>query len=387
MPVVAHVSDSGLSTWILLDEQRQPVVVVNEFLQYLGDRGKAPNTIRAYGYDLQYLLRFLQREGLLFTDLRPRHTVTFMHYLRTEASRTARRRLGIEDADSVINGRHPTRLSDSTVARVLAAMSTFYEFLIVSELYESENPLLQVPDGRAGMASDRPRPALGNSSRQQPVRRRINVSLAQRLPRPMPREHVELFLNSLTTLRDRAFFMACVNGGLRPSEALTLRLPNIHYGLRRLTIKVVDGDPRGLRTKSRVERTVDLYDEDTLAALSAYVMNERPQGAESDVVFLVGRNGKRRLEPLSYSAIHRVFVRHVTKLGLRTPSTSPHALRHTHATELFEHGMREMTLQKRLGHASPQSTKVYTRVSDKVVRDDYIAALSAIRASLNKEPK
>jgi integrase len=52
------------------------------------------------------------------------------------------------------------------------------------------------------------------------------------------------------------------------------------------------------------------------------------------------------------------------KLGLRTPERTPHALRHTHATAMWEGGMRELSLQKRLGHASPESTKVYTRVSD-----------------------
>jgi hypothetical protein len=43
------------------------------------------------------------------------------------------------------------------------------------------------------------------------------------------------------------------------------------------------------------------------------------------------------------------------------------ALRHTHATRMWEAGMRELTLQRRLGHASPEATRVYTRVSDPIV--------------------
>lgn len=54
---------------------------------------------------------------------------------------------------------------------------------------------------------------------------------------------------------------------------------------------------------------------------------------------------------------------------------TPHALRHTHATRMFEGGMRELTLQKRLGHASPESTRVYTRVSDPIVVEEYRRAL------------
>ncbi len=52
-----------------------------------------------------------------------------------------------------------------------------------------------------------------------------------------------------------------------------------------------------------------------------------------------------------------------------------HALRHTHATRMFEGGMRELTLQKRLGHASPESTRIYTDVSDATVVAEYRQAL------------
>jgi integrase/recombinase XerD len=37
--------------------------------------------------------------------------------------------------------------------------------------------------------------------------------------------------------------------------------------------------------------------------------------------------------------------------------------------------MRELTLQKRLGHASPESLRIYTRVSDPEVVADYNRAL------------
>ena len=37
--------------------------------------------------------------------------------------------------------------------------------------------------------------------------------------------------------------------------------------------------------------------------------------------------------------------------------------------------MRELALQKRLGHASPESTRIYTRVSDPAVVADYRRAL------------
>ncbi len=104
-------------------------------------------------------------------------------------------------------------------------------------------------------------------------------------------------------------------------------------------------------------------------------MSERPQEVESPYVFLVGGKGKRRNEPLGYHALVKLFERHCERLGIREPWITPHALRHTHATKLWEGGMRELTLQKRLGHASPESTRIYTRVTDATVVAEYRRAL------------
>jgi hypothetical protein len=70
-----------------------------------------------------------------------------------------------------------------------------------------------------------------------------------------------------------------------------------------------------------------------------------------------------------------MFQRHCERLNILEYWMTPHALRHTHATKMWEQGMRELTLQKRLGHASLDSTRRYTRVSDKTVVAEYRHAL------------
>jgi integrase/recombinase XerD len=142
-----------------------------------------------------------------------------------------------------------------------------------------------------------------------------------------------------------------------------------------VTIRVRYDHPRGVRSKSRTERIVDLHEAATLEALSAYVMHERPQDTSSPILFLVGGKGSRRCEALSYSALVRLFARAGERAGIRAPWITPHALRHTHATRMWEAGMREFTLQRRLGHASPEATRVYTRVSDRIVVAEYRRAL------------
>jgi len=69
-------------------------------------------------------------------------------------------------------------------------------------------------------------------------------------------------------------------------------------------------------------------------------------------VFLVGGGGQRAALPLGYPALVRGFARRCDRLGIRAPDVTPHALRHTHETAMWEGGMHELALQARLGHAS-----------------------------------
>jgi integrase len=120
---------------------------------------------------------------------------------------------------------------------------------------------------------------------------------------------------------------------------------------------------------------VDLLETRTLSAVSDYVMTERPSEGTSPFVFLVGGNGAHRLEPLGYQALAKLFARACERAHIRVAWLTPHSLRHTHATRMWDAGMRELTLQRRLGHASPESTRMYTRISERAVVDDYRRAM------------
>ncbi len=372
---VHHAHHDGERAVALIDDAGEPIPVVSAFLRHLAARDCSPNTQLAYAYDLLHFFRFLARHDLAYYDLTPPYTLALLDYLRAVPSRRPAQRLGL--AACVIAGGQPApRLAAATVNRIFAAVSSFYEYLILAgQLPDRENPVQKVEDVAAARVPARHQPALGRASRQRPMRRVVRVKMAQRVPRPLSEDQVALLLGSLRRLRDKTMILLMLQGGLRPGEVLTLHLDDIQYGRRRIVVRYRTTHPKGVRTKSRRERVVDLYEPETLDTVSAYVMRERPVDADTPFVFLVGGRGLKRREPLGYDALVRLFARHCERTGIRAPWVTPHALRHTHATRLWEGGMRELALQRRLGHASPDSTRLYTRVSDAEVVADYRRAL------------
>jgi integrase len=371
-----QVSGENDISFELLDDNDQPIPVVRGFMRHLRARGHSPNTLSAYCFDLLHFMTFLKEQQLTYQEFTPPHAFLFLEYLSTLPSRKQAQRLGLVLSTTTGEGYPATRLSPATINRTFAAVSSFYEYLILSgQFIGHENPIQQVNDPALARVPERHRPFLGHMSRQRPIRRSIHVKTVQSLPRPMDDEQVNKLLESLRLKRDRAMILLMLHGGLRPGEVLNLQLGDVQYGRKRVIIRYRNEHPKGARAKSRTERAVDLLQPETLQAVSDYVLYERPKDTESPYVFLVGGRGKRRGEPLGYHALVKSFERRCERLGIRTPWITPHALRHTHATRMFEGGMRELTLQKRLGHASPESTRVYTRVSDPTVVEDYRRAL------------
>lgn len=342
---------AGLAPFRLVDDRGVEVGEVSAFLALLVARDYSPNTVRAYAYDLLKLYVFFDDLGISVDEFTPVRAIDFLKWLRVTASRGGAQRLGLTVAT-----RDGPALSARTCNRIFAAVSSFFEFLISSGVYlDGENPIVKVPDRAVARVADRRRPPLLTSSTQRPVRRALRVRTIDSVPRVIAPDVYERIVAELKCVRDRALLELMHEGGLRPGEVLGLHLEDVAYGHRRVAIRHRDDHPRGVRQKSRRERVVDMFEDRALPLVNEYVMSERPRDADTSLIFLIGGTSPRRWEPLSYDGLVRLFKRACQRAGVRQPWLTPHTLRHTHATRMFEGGMRELTLMKRLGHASVET--------------------------------
>ncbi len=216
--------DSGRVSYEFLDDDDRAVPLVTSFLRHLDARGCSPNTLSAYAHDLLHFSRFLQKRELGYGDFTPAESLAFLEYLREIPSRRRAQRftpvlVGAEGDRSAL------RLAPATVNRILAAVSSFYEYLIISGHFEGvENPIRKVEDPAASRVSERHKPFMGRASRQKPIRRVVRVRMVWRVPRPLSEDQVGELLGSLKRWRDRAMLLLMLQGGLRPGEVLNLHL-------------------------------------------------------------------------------------------------------------------------------------------------------------------
>jgi integrase len=201
----------------LVDESGAPVVVVSAFLRHLAARGCSPNTVAAYAYDLRHLWCFLSAHGLDWREFGPPHALELLEALRATPSRRPAQRLGLTVATQA-DGQPARRLAPASVNRVLAAVSSFYEYAILAGVWDRANPIEKRPDPALAAVAERHRLFMGRASRQRPVRRAMRVKTPQRVPRPLTDGQVQALLGALRGGRDRAIVLLMLQGGLRPGD-------------------------------------------------------------------------------------------------------------------------------------------------------------------------
>lgn len=160
-------------------------------------------------------------------------------------------------------------------------------------------------------------------------------------------------------VRDGTMLELLIASGARISE------------LARLCLNDFDRSHKVLRLlgKGSKERIVPLYNK-AFDSFDIYVRQARPallekaHCSQSDTTRLFISDRGR---PMDAAALRRRFDLLVRKAGLPAGIT-PHAMRHTYATELLEGGADLRSVQELLGHSSLSTTQIYTHVSPERLR-------------------
>ena len=153
--------------------------------------------------------------------------------------------------------------------------------------------------------------------------------------------HIDYENSSWYELRDRALILFLYATGLRVSEAMNVKISDIEDGWVRVTM-----------AKGEKQRLVPIA-EVALEAIKEY-LSKRP--CNSEYLFV-----NKNCEKLS-----RISAFNITKKYL---NVSPHVLRHSFATALVLGGADLRVVQELLGHASLNTTQIYTHIQKENLKE------------------
>ena len=284
------------------------VVWVERFLIHLeAERQASPLTIQTRRTDLQQFVAFWREESN-----------------RPEMSRALVRRYIAQLSRQGLNPR--------SVNRKLVSLRVFFDFL-VGEGYLTANPT-------ANLVSQR---------------------TSKRLPKFISAEALTqvMELPDLTTplgLRDRAILELFYGCGLRRQELLDLNLDAPDFSNNQIRV-------RGKRQRERVVplgRTADDAITNWLAVRSALI-----RSSEETALFVSAKG--QRLTP---SQVYKIVKNYLASVA-GAEKSHPHVLRHSFATHLLENGADLMAVKEMLGHASLNTTQIYTHVTAERLKKVY----------------
>ena len=183
-----------------------------------------------------------------------------------------------------------------------------------------------------------------------------------------PREekpHLEL-----RRLKVRAMIRFMFRTGVRVSELCTLR---------RRDIDLEAGTAGIYRAKGGKSRTVH-FDVETAEDLLTY-WRARGDAVRGSGAFPAFSGRDKPGDPgtaISPRTVEHIVAELCKAIGIESEVT-PHSFRHGLATELVRRRVRESTVQTILGHASPQTTRIYVHKSGIEVAEEYQDAFGTYR--------
>ena len=285
--------------------------LTKHYLRYLKlERGYSPNTVEAYKHDLEWLLGYLEQEGVDPLSVK------------------------LEDLEHFAAMLSDHGISAKSQARILSGVRSFYRYLVLDGYLDVDpTELLESPH------------------------------LPQHLPEYLSTEEVDALENSIDLTsneghRNRAIIEVFFSCGLRVSELTNLKLSDLFLTQGFIRVNGKGGKQRLVPISERAIHELELWFDDRRQ------MNIKP--GEEDYVFL-----NRRGHHLTRTMILIMVKRQAEAAGIKK-TISPHTLRHSFATALLKGGADLRIIQELLGHADLGTTEIYTHMDDESLRQEIL---------------
>ena len=300
-----------------------------EFLHHLSyERNASPHTIRNYESDIRQFLTYLHGTNSRQQNLNLKHVsnLTIRRWLSTL---------------------HSAYKKKSSIARQLAALRTFFQFLVRENIIES-NPAKLVR----------------------------TLKPERKLPDHLSIEDAIRFVQIPGTKtdigkRDRAVLELLYATGIHVSELVNLNLDNIDFTnnllcvvCRRRKERIVPfGDPAAIALR------------DYLSVRQAFLKNALVTQPCPQPLIL-SCNGTR----ITSTSIRRLVKKYIKRCA-GILDISPHTLRHSFATHLLDSGADLRDIQELLGHSQIRTTNRYTQISIGHLSREYENAMPTLPSS------
>jgi integrase/recombinase XerD len=224
------------------------------------------------------------------------------------------------------------KYADSTIARKIAAVKSFFHFLTDKKLIPG--------DPTAHLDSPRVNKYLPKA---------ISVNdIHQLLEQPLRHSGPE-------ALRDLAMLGLLYSTGMRVTELVTVNMDDVD--LENFKVRCLGKGSKARLIPIRADQQI---------ALDAYLNNARPQlvGNNGETALFVNHRGHR----LTRQGFWLILKAYADEAGIA--DITPHTLRHSFAAHMLNDGENLRRVQELLGHASVSTTQIYTQVNASAKRND-----------------
>lgn len=293
---------------------------LDNFLNYIVTvNSGSKHTVDAYGRDIKRFIDYLKQEEVeSFSAVDRLLVLGFINYLRTD--------------------KRFNKISNRSLSRNLSSLRSFYRFLIdIKEVSSNPFQAVKIPTEKT------------------------------KIPDYLFEDEVDMFLNCFDLnddfgYRDRTIFEVMYGCGLRLSEICNLKIEDIDFNNRILSIL-------GKGSKRRIVPFYKMIKQ----LLENYLKNIRIKylKEEHGYVFINKNGGKLTNRGVQY-LLDRAIKQNNLPLQL-----SPHTLRHSFATHLLEAKVDIRIVQELLGHSNLSTTQIYTHISVDRLKESYNKAFDS----------